>query len=254
MLVFKKLVGGMMMPLSLTLLLFLCGLLFLWFTRRQKTGKVLVTAGMLLFLAQVYGWGFEPALKSLEREISPVAAVPAGGGYHWVVVLGGGSYSDQAIPLYLRLSKDSLARLVEGVRLYRQLRGAKLLVSGGQVFGFGSDAEAMRDLAVQLGVNPADIVTDVASQDTEAQAVIVRKVVGDAPVLLVTSASHMPRSVSLFRKAGVEVLPAPTYFMAQSNEAFSPTDLFPSVDGFNEAQRVVHEWMGIVWAKLRGVM
>ena len=83
MFVFKKLLGGLMMPLSLTLLLFLVGLLFLWFTRRQKTGKVLVTAGALLLLAQVYGWGFEPALKSLEREMPPVATVPAGVGYRW---------------------------------------------------------------------------------------------------------------------------------------------------------------------------
>ncbi len=251
MFVFKKLLGGLMMPLSLTLLLFLVGLLFLWFTRRQKTGKVLITAGALLLLAQVYGWGFEPALKSLEREMPPVATVPAGVGYRWVVVLGGGTYSDQAIPLHSRLSQGSLARLVEGVRLYRQLPGAKLILSGGEVFGFGSDAEAMRDLAIQLGVNPIDIVTDLESQDTEAQAAIVRQRVGSDPVLLVTSASHMVRATGLFRRAGVEVLPAPTHYLAQSNSVSSPTDIFPSADGFTEAQRLVYEYMGIIWAKLR---
>lgn len=252
MFLFKKLFSNMVMPLSLTLLLFLFGLLLLWFTRRQKTGKVLVTAGMLLLLAQVYGWGFEPALKSLEREIPPVVTVPADAGYRWVVVLGGGTYSDKEIPLHSRLGKDSLARLVEGVRLYRQIPGAKLLLSGGKVFGFGSDAESMHNLALQLGVNPADMVLDVESQDTETQAVIVRQMVGDDPVLLVTSASHMSRATGLFRKAGVQVLPAPAHYLAQSNSTFSPTDIFPSTDGFTEAQRVAYEWMGIVWAKLRG--
>ncbi|MBU0653531.1 MAG: YdcF family protein [Gammaproteobacteria bacterium] len=252
MFLFKKLFSSMVMPLSLTLLLFLFGLLLLWFTRRQKTGKVLVTAGMLLLLAQVYGWGFEPALKSLEREIPPVVTVPADAGYRWVVVLGGGTYSDKEIPLHSRLGKDSLARLVEGVRLYRQIPGAKLLLSGGKVFGFGSDAESMHNLALQLGVNPADMVLDVESQDTETQAVIVRQMVGSDPVLLVTSASHMSRATGLFRKAGVQVLPAPAHYLAQSNSTFSPTDIFPSTDGFTEAQRVAYEWMGIVWAKLRG--
>lgn len=251
MFLFKKLFSNMVMPLSLTLLLFLFGLLLLWFTRRQKTGKVLVTAGMLLLLAQVYGWGFEPALKSLEREIPPVVTVPADAGYRWVVVLGGGTYSDAAIPLHARLSQSSLPRVVEGVRLYRQMPGAKLILTGGEVFGYGSDAEAMSDLAVQLGVSPADIVTDTVSQDTEMQAVIVQQMVGSDPVLLVTSASHMSRATGLFRKAGVQVLPAPAHYLAQSNSTFSPSDIFPSTDGFTEAQRVAYEWMGIVWAKLR---
>lgn len=254
MFLFKKLLSNAMMPLSLTVLLLLVGLLFLWFTRRQKIGKGLVTAGLALLLAQAYGWGFEPALKSLEREYPPVMVVPADAGYRWVVVLGGGTYSDAAIPLHSRLSQPSLTRLVEGVRLYRQIPGAKLVLSGGEVFGSGSDADAMRELAVQLGVNSADIVTDMASQDTETQAVIVRQLVGNEPVLLVTSASHMSRAVGLFRKAGVAVLPAPAHYLAQSNAGFSPADVFPDSDAFTEAQRAAYEYMGILWAKLRGLL
>lgn len=244
----------MIMPLSLCLLLMGVGLLLLWVTRRQKTGKVLVTAGFVLLLAQGYGWGFQPALKSLEREYPSVTTVPAEAGYRWVVVLGGGTSSDTAIPLHSRLSGDSLARLIEGVRLYRQIPGAKLLVSGGKVFGYGTDADSMRELAVQLGVNPADILTDSESQDTETQAQIVRQMVGGEPVLLVTSASHMSRAAGLFRKAGVNVLPAPANYLVQGNEAFSPTDVFPSSNGFTNAQRLVYEYMGILWAKLRGLL
>ena len=250
----KKLLSIMLMPLSLTLLVLLFGLLFLWFTRRQKLGKVLVTAGVTLLLAQSYGWGFKPALQSLEREYPPLTVVPTAVNYRWIVVLGGGTYSDEAIPLHSRLSQDSLARLVEGVRLYRQVLGAKLVLSGGEVFGSGADAVAMRELAVQLGVNPADIVTDAVSQDTETQAVIVQQLVGNEPVLLVTSASHMSRSVGLFRKAGVVLLPAPAHYLVQRNAGFRPADAFPDSNAFTVAQRAAYEYMGILWAKLRGLL
>lgn len=249
MFLFKKLFSSSIMPLSLSFLLLLGGLLLLWLSRRQKTGKVLATLGFLLLLAQGYGWGFEPALRSLEREYPPVAGLPAD--VRWVVVLGGGTSSDMALPLHSRLSEASLARLVEGVRLYRQQAGAKLLVSGGRVFGSGADADAMQTLAVQLGVNPADIVLDMDSQDTETQAQVIRQLVGAERVALVTSASHMPRAVGLFRQVGVTVLPAPTHYLEQSNATFSPTDVFPSSDNFIEAQRAVYEYMGVVWAKLR---
>ncbi|HRJ51226.1 MAG TPA: ElyC/SanA/YdcF family protein [Candidatus Thiothrix moscowensis] len=249
MFLFKKLFSSSIMPLSLSFLLLLGGLLLLWLSRRQKTGKVLATLGFLLLLAQGYGWGFESALRSLEREYPPVVGLPAD--VRWVVVLGGGTSSDMALPLHSRLSEASLARLVEGVRLYRQQAGAKLLVSGGRVFGSGADADAMQALAVQLGVNPADIVLDMDSQDTETQAQVIRQQVGAERVALVTSASHMPRAVGLFRQAGVEVLPAPTHYLEQSNAAFSPTDVFPDSDNFTEARRAVYEYMGVMWAKLR---
>jgi Uncharacterized conserved protein len=252
MFLFKKLLSNAMMPLSLCVLLLLIGLVLLWFTHRQKTGKVLVTAGSVLLLAVSYGLGFAPALKALEHEYPPVTAVV--GDAKWVAVLGGGTFSDTAIPLHARLSEASLGRLVEGIRLYRQLPGAKLLVSGGQVYGSGSDAESMREMAVSLGVNPADIRVDEESPDTETQALIIRQMVGDDKVLLVTSASHMPRAVGLFRLAGVNVAPAPTHYVVQDNAGFSPADLFPDSDSVLVAQRVAYEYLGIVWAKLRGII
>ena len=251
MFLFKKLLSNAIMPLSLCVLLLLIGLVLLWFTHRQKTGKVLVTAGSVLLLAVSYGWGFAPALKALEHEYPPVMAAADA---KWIAVLGGGTFSDAGIPLHARLSEASLGRLVEGIRLYRQLPGATLLVSGGRVYGSGSDAESMREMAVSLGVNPADIRVDEESPDTETQALIIRQMVGDDKVFLVTSASHMPRAVGLFRLAGVNVVPAPTHYVVQDNAGFSPAELFPDSDSVLVAQRVAYEYLGIVWAKLRGII
>jgi len=51
----KKIVTPFFMPLSAVLLLALVGLFCLWFTRRQKTGKVLVTVSVWLLGCFSYG-------------------------------------------------------------------------------------------------------------------------------------------------------------------------------------------------------
>ena len=176
----------------------------------------------------------------------------AAGRVRWVVVLGGGSSSDTALPAGTRLSEGSLARLVEGIRLQRQLPESRLLLSGGSVFGSEPDANTMRALALDLGVEPASLVLDAVSPDTETQAEVIRAQVGTEEFFLVTSASHMRRSVALFKKAGTNPIPAPTHFLAQESRGLGPGDFFPGSGGLRRAETVTYEYLGLAWAKLRG--
>ncbi|MDT5295219.1 MAG: hypothetical protein QOJ76_2099, partial [Acidobacteriota bacterium] len=169
-----------------------------------------------------------------------------------IVVIGGGSSADEGLPTAARLSEASLERLVEGVRLQRQLQGSRLLLSGGSVYGSGSDAETMQALALELGVEPGALALDRDSPDTESQAQAVKSQLGGEEFFLVTSASHMPRAVALFRKAGTNPLPAPTHFLSQESHGHSPADFFPGTSGLRKAETSVYEYLGIAWAKLRG--
>lgn len=250
---FKKLVAPFLMPVPVCLALLVAGLLLLWLTGRQRAGKYLATAGALLLVLLGYGFASNSLLAGLERRYPPVAdAAPAAGRVRWVVVLGGGSSSDRGLPEGARLTEASLARLVEGIRLQRQLPGSRLLLSGGSVFGSDPDAETMRALAVGLGVDPASLVLDAVSPDTETQAQVVRAQLGPEEFFLVTSASHMRRSVALFRKAGTNPLPAPTHFLAQQGGGLAPGDFFPGSGGLRRAETVTYEYLGLAWAKLRG--
>ena len=253
MFLFKKLVAPFLMPVPVCLALLVAGLALLWLTRRERAGKYLATAGVLLLVLFGYGFASNRLLTSLERRYTPVADVgSAAGRVRWVVVLGGGSSADRALPEAARLTEASLARLVEGVRLQRQLPESRLLLSGGSVFGSGADADTMRALAVGLGVEPAALVLDPVSPDTETQAEVVRAQVGAEEFFLVTSASHMQRSVALFRKAGTNPIPAPTHFLAQKGGGLAPGDFFPGTGGFRRAETVVYEYLGLAWARVRG--
>jgi uncharacterized SAM-binding protein YcdF (DUF218 family) len=253
MFLFKKLLAPFLMPVPVCLALLVAGLALLWFTKRQRAGKYLATAGALLLVLFGYGFASNRLLASLERQYPPVAdAREAAGRVRWVVGLGGGSYSDRSLPEGARLTEASLARLVEGVRLQRQLPESRLLLSGGSVFGSEADADTMRALALGLGVEPAALVLDAVSPDTETQAEVVRARLGTEEFFLVTSASHMRRSVALFRKAGTNPIPAPTHFLVQENRGIGPGDFFPGSGNLRRAETVTYESLGLAWAKLRG--
>jgi len=68
----KKVVGPLFMPLSVVLALALVGLFCLWFTRRQKTGKILVTVAVGLLALLGYHGVTDMLLRPLEQVYAPL--------------------------------------------------------------------------------------------------------------------------------------------------------------------------------------
>lgn len=247
----KKFLSPLFFPMPMVVLLLAVGVALLWFNRRQRAGRIVVTSGFVVLVVLSYGWLTNPLLRSLEQTYpQPDAAALAQA--KWVVVLGGGTFSDPALPLTARATGATLARLVEGIRLQREIPGSRLLLSGAGVFGTGSDAESMAAIAAALGVARADMVLEDESRDTESQAVNVRRIVGSERCIVVTTANHMRRSMALFRKAGLDPIPAPIQYFALRNTGFGPADLYPGLGGLFTAQIVQNEYLGYAWARLRG--
>ena len=169
-----------------------------------------------------------------------------------IVVLSGGYTNDPRIPADSLLGEDTLARVVKGVQLYRAMPGSKVILSGGELNGTVPAAQHMARLAEGLGVSREDIILESKSKDTEEHARLVGMIVGREPFILVTSASHMPRAMGLFQKVGTSPVPAPTDYLARRNLNLSADDVYPTAEGIRIAERAVHEYLGLVWAKLRG--
>jgi uncharacterized SAM-binding protein YcdF (DUF218 family) len=68
--------------------------------------------------------------------------------------------------------------------------------------------------------------------------------------LLVTSASHMPRAVGLFRKAGWPVVPWPVAYKTGHSPKVQLTREFG--DKFMHFDWAAHEWVGLVSYWLMG--
>jgi len=174
-----------------------------------------------------------------------------------VVVLGGGVWGKGSLRPSDQLAGLSMQRTLCGVDRFAEGRAPKLVLSGGdaKIFGEGpKEAVEMQRLAVRLGVPEDAIVLDDRSRSTYENAVGVKRVLGQGSILLVTSASHMPRAAALFRKQGFDVTPAPcTYHVRDWPGFWSDLDLFdfiPQLEGFYESSLILSEVVGTItyWA------
>ena len=252
MFLFKKIVAPLFFPLSLCLEMLLAGIFLLWFTRRQKTGKIIVSMGVVVLIALSYGAASETLLRPLEYKYPPMTDVSVVLDIEWVVVLSGGSSSDTNLPITGRLSHASLVRLVEGIRIHRKLPKSKLILSGGGAFNTVAEAQKMADVAVILGVDSKDLILESESKDTKDQARLIHKIVGSNRFVLVTSASHMPRSMALFEKRGMRPTPAPIGHRITERQKITPAMFFPGAGRIEKVERAFYEYLGLVWAKFRG--
>ncbi|MDQ1333357.1 MAG: hypothetical protein QG552_307 [Thermodesulfobacteriota bacterium] len=255
----KKIIGSMVLPLPACLLICFLGLFFLWRGRRETTGKVLITLGLVSLTVMSYlpvSRAIDDPLKDL---FEPYMLVPASvqdptpaQEVKYVVVLAGGHTAHPSIPVTGWLTYHSLLRVMEGVRILRQHPKSKLVLSGCGAFDSVPEAHVMADVAGFLGVDRRDIILESSSYDTEDQARLIRPIVGNHPFVLVTSAMHMRRSLALFRKQGMDPIPAPAGGTKDREMVVTPGWFFPNVDALEDSTAAVHEYLGLIWARLTG--
>lgn len=252
-----KLLANLLFPLELSIELFLLGLILLWFTKKQKAGKCLVAIG-LLFLLAFSTYPFASAiLRPLERRYPTIDVLDQRNldklGAKYIVVLGGGQVYDPTIPVTSQFYPSSLVRLIEGIRLHRQIPGSKLILSGGNdKYEPTTNAELMKKMALSLGVKKEDIVLEPGSKNTYEEAKNIKDIVGKEKFILVTSASHMPRSMALFKKLGMEPIPAPTDYLVKESYKISPQGFFPSSDNIKMTEAAFYEYFALIKEKLAG--
>jgi len=192
-------------------------------------------------------------LHDLESEFPPVPENPHAaievpqGQPPVIVILGGGQTQDWGASPISQLSRDGVARLTEGVRLWRSFPDARLSVSGA---GIPPVAQLMAGAAHELGVPPEAILIEPRPRDTAAEARWLRQRISQDDIILVTSAFHMRRSVALFEKAGFKVHPAPTGYLP--TKGWELRAFLPQASAAHASERVVHEYLGWLWSRLRG--
>ena len=243
----KKILASLFSPLSICAELITLGLLLLVFSRKQKTGKVLVALGMVVLLLCSYEGISGRILQTLESQYSQLdlaQVLSQGDGglairpVKWVVVLAaGGVAGDPTLPIQLQISHHSRVRLMEGIRLHRLLPGSKIILTGGIGFDGPAEATTLSRVAEELGVAKSDMVLEVESRDTKDHPLYVRLLVKEEPFILVTSAFHMPRAMKLFVKQGLVPIPAPAGPWKPSKEFWSPGNFFPSATGLQAVSR-----------------
>jgi len=89
MFILKKIIGSALRPIPFCLEIAVIGFILLWFTKKQRTGKILVVTGFVLFIGFSYGPLPEALIEPLEYKYPPLISIPDANEIKWVVVLGG---------------------------------------------------------------------------------------------------------------------------------------------------------------------
>ena len=131
------------------------------------------------------------------------------------------------------------------------------MVSGGNgsLIATGStEADEARKLMIALGVDPARILLEDKSRNTDENARFSAALVHPEPSqrwLLVTSGFHMPRSMGLFEKAGFDVTAFPVAFRTSGPGQADPWDFDPT-HNLRTVGIALKDWIGLAVYRLTG--
>jgi uncharacterized SAM-binding protein YcdF (DUF218 family) len=258
----SKLLPLFIYPLGLAVIFLLVA--WLWRSRPRLLGLTLLGTVALLVLGGNRCVAYS-LLRSLEWRYMPPAEIPQAGA---IVVLGG-STRQKAHPRPLVEVNESGDRLLYAAYLFHQNAADYILLTGGSIEWLSAgasrpEAEEMAAICNMLGVPEEALWLETDSRNTYENAFYSRAIleeVGVDTILLVTSALHMPRSVALFERQGLSVIPAPTDYIVSATDwrylwraglAGQILNLLPSAENLDYTTQALKEYIGLLVYRLRG--
>ena len=242
----SKILAVLLEPLAHPYILLMLALV-LRLVRRRRAMRACIALALMLPLLYAFLPVSTAPLRALENihAVPKVDNVPDG-----IIVLGG--HTDYGVVSESRgqpQQNGAADRLTKGLMLHRQFPQSQLIFSGysGQLTPQGwNEAETIRLLLEELGIDPEGVTFEVTSRNTWQNAVNTLEIAVPQPGsrwILVTSAAHMPRAMGAFAAAGWDgIIPYPAdYRTAADNDR-----LFHLRDGFAAVHNALHEYVG--WA------
>ncbi|MDY7013863.1 MAG: YdcF family protein [Cyanobacteriota bacterium] len=254
----SKLLPIFVYPLGLTCVLLGIALILLWFRPRWTAFPVAIALMVLLLSSN--GWTSNALVRSLESRNLPNTLPQAD-----AIVILGGSLRPVSPPRTTVEVSEQGDRVLYAAYLYKQKKAPYIIASGGRVQWRGggpSEALDMANFLTEIGVPRDAILLEPDSLNTYQNAVNTRQILqrrNFKRVLLVTSALHMPRAIAIFKKQGVDAIPAPTDFLVtellleetNSGEGFI-LNVLPEVDRMQRFTQALKEYIGFAIYRLKG--
>ncbi len=173
---------------------------------------------------------------------------PDGRKYSCVIVLGGFSIAAGDSEANFSIAAD---RFLQGVKLLSTKQANHILITGGNgslVPGAFREAAWAKKQLHKFNVPDSAILIENNSRNTLENAkfskTILQKSKLAPPYLLVTSAFHMRRSLMIFKKAGINVVPYPANYVA--NTKVTSGDFIPAAEPLYFWSFYIKEMIGYV--------
>ncbi len=194
-------------PISwIVMLLVIC----LW-VKRKKARYALLAAAATIFLVFTNKLLVDYVQCRMTRPYAQSGRIPEGKTYRMAIVMGGFGHMNKETGQMMYI-EDRADRLWEAVRLYREGRVRQILITGDPTSIVEDDGSSTAELFLrymeQLGIDRKAFILEQQARNTHQNAVntaalLKQKGITGGQCLLITSATHMDRSLRCFAKAGL---------------------------------------------------
>jgi len=238
-------------PLTWAIVLLLIAILSKNPKRKKRT---LMAAFVLLFF---FSNPFFFRILAREYEEKPVV-LNSDEKYQAGIVLGGFvSYNVKTNEAFFNPASD---RFIETALLYKKGNIEKIIIAAGNGYVVKhnfQEASFIKDQLVQLGIPQENIFTDGLSRNTYENAVNSKRISDslhlNGPLLLISSAMHLPRVEKSFIKQKLDIRSYPCDFMTRGGaNNFWEDYLVPSSLTLNDWDIFLKELFGIAIYKIVG--
>jgi uncharacterized SAM-binding protein YcdF (DUF218 family) len=240
-------------PGHFALLVGAVGLAMVW--RGRRFGRWLILACLAFFFVLIATPISQFILLPLEDRFPRPAEAPAH--VDGIVVLGGAVDQNITEARGIPAINGAAERMTETVALARRFPEARIVFTGGQgslVHGGLTEADVARLFFENLGLSGSRVIYETAARNTYQNAILTRDLVQPKPNevwLLVTSASHMPRAMGVFRKAGWQgIIAWPVNYRTGHSLAALYDAPFP--ERLGQFEWGFREWLGLISYRLMG--
>ena len=249
--IIKKLISAFLLPIPITIMLLVLGIFFLLINSKGKAKFFILSSFVWLLLVSNQTVA-NALLKPLENSHKALLKTP---NVEYILVLGNGHTTNEELSITSQVNPTAINRLSEGIKHYKNLKTQnktiKLIVSGYSGYDINTHAFMQEKLAITLGVQANDIIRLDEPKDTPQEALKTKEIVKDKEFILVTSASHMKRSMMLFKKLELNAIPAPTNYLSHEDKGFSSHF---NASNIVKCEVAIHEYLGIAWGKIKGLL
>jgi uncharacterized SAM-binding protein YcdF (DUF218 family) len=240
-------------PGHFALLVGAIGLALIW--RGRRFGRWLVLACLAFFFLLIATPISQFILLPLEDRFPRPAEAPAR--VDGIVVLGGAVDQNITDARGIPAINGAAERMTETVALARRFPNARIVFTGGQgsfVYGGLTEADVARQFFESLGLSGPRVIYEAEARNTHQNALLSLAVAQPKPNevwLLVTSASHMPRAMGVFRKAGWPgIIAWPVNY--RTGHSFAAMYDAPFPERLGQFEWGFREWLGLVSYRLMG--
>lgn len=252
----KKFLVFVLRPSSLIFIFLVLVSIYIILGKRKGRRNLLLFLTVILYYLSTTPFLPYFLLKNLEKDYPPPAREKLLESKK-IIVLTGRIYGGKDLDLHEKFSRETLIRFYTAVKLKKEDPQREIVIVGGSYEDKNyKGASYLEEFAKSLNipVKAIDIPLDTKTSIRVIKEYLLQTTgSSQTPFILVTSAYHLPRSMMIFKKEGLNPIPYPSNYAHKLCEpTLSVTSFIPSDVYLTLTNLAFHEYLGMISYKVMG--